>query len=60
MPAPLAVLLIGAAAMALSDVPLKTLGISDPSTWAAKDWAADLVPHLAYGVATYATLRSSR
>ena len=58
LPAPLAALLIGAAAMALSDVPLKVFGISDPATWAAKDWAADVVPHLAYGAATYATLRS--
>ncbi|WP_375425806.1 hypothetical protein [uncultured Friedmanniella sp.] len=57
VPAPLAVLVIGGAAMALSDVPLKAFGISDPATWAARDWAADVVPHLAYGAATYATLR---
>ena len=60
VPAPLAVLLTGASAMALSDVPLKVLGISDPATWAPQDWAADVVPHLAYGAATYATLRSLR
>lgn len=60
LPAPVAVLLIGAAAMALSDVPLRAPGISDPRTWAPKDWAADVVPHLAYGAATYATLRSMR
>ncbi len=60
LPPPLAVLGIGAAAMALSDVPLKVLGLSDPATWAPKDWAADIVPHLAYGAATYATLRSIR
>jgi hypothetical protein len=58
LPGPVAVLLIGGSAMVLSDVPLKVLGISDPKTWAAKDWAADIVPHLAYGAATYATLRS--
>lgn len=57
LPAPLAVLLTGASAMALSDVPLKVLGISDPSTWAPQDWAADVIPHLAYGATTYATLR---
>jgi len=60
LPAPLAVLAISAAAMALSDVPLKVFGISDPRTWAAKDWAADVVPHLAYGTMTYATLRNAR
>ena len=60
LPAPLAVLAISAAAMALSDVPLKVFGISDPKTWAAKDWAADVIPHLAYGTMTYATLRSAR
>ena len=60
LPAPVAVLLISGAAMAASDVPLKTFGISDPGTWAAQDWAADVVPHLAYGLATYATLRSMR
>lgn len=60
VPAPVAVILIGGSAMALSDVPLKVFGISDPSSWAAKDWAADVVPHLAYGAATYATLRTTR
>lgn len=60
LPAPVAVLGLGAAAMALSDVPLKVFGISDPATWAAKDWAADVVPHLAYGAATWAAIRSSR
>lgn len=60
VPAPLAVLLLSATAMALSDVPLKILGVSDPATWAAKDWLADVVPHLAYGAATYATLRIMR
>ena len=60
LPAPVAVLLIGASAMALSDVPLTVLGISDARTWRAQDWAADAVPHLAYGAATYATLRSLR
>ena len=60
VPAPFAVLAISAAAMALSDVPLKVLGISDPKDWAPKDWAADIVPHLAYGAVTYASLRNAR
>jgi hypothetical protein len=50
--------LIGAVAMALSDVPLKLLGISDPASWAAADWASDAIPHLLYGVVTSAVLRS--
>ena len=49
-------MLIGAAAMASSDVPLKLFGISDPAEWEAKDWAADAVPHLAYGLVTYAAI----
>ncbi|WP_375482675.1 hypothetical protein [uncultured Jatrophihabitans sp.] len=59
VPAPIAAVLIGAAAMALSDVPLKVLGISDPVDWAAPDWAADAVPHLVYGAVTYATIRAT-
>lgn len=58
-PAPIAVALIGAAAMASSDVPLKLFGISDPSDWEAKDWAADAVPHLFYGLVTYTTIRAA-
>ena len=50
--------LIGAAAMALSDVPLKLLGISDPASWGAADWVSDALPHLLYGVVTCAVLRS--
>lgn len=60
IPAPVAIPLIGAAAMAMSDVPMKALGISDPRSWPAKDWASDAIPHLAYGTVTYAALRSPR
>jgi hypothetical protein len=35
---------------------MTALGISDPRTWAAKDWVSDIVPHLAYGMVTAATL----
>jgi hypothetical protein len=59
LPAPVAVVLIAAVAMALSDVPLKVLGVSDPSQWRTKDWASDAVPHLAYGIVTYMTLRAT-
>ena len=51
--------LIAAMAMALSDVPLKLLGISDPGSWAAGDWASDAIPHLLYGAVPYSVLRSA-
>jgi hypothetical protein len=59
LPAPIPVVLIGAAAMASSDVPLKLFGISDPTEWKGKDWAADALPHLLYGLVTYATIRAA-
>jgi hypothetical protein len=43
----------GALAMAATDLPMMRLGISDPTTWSAKDWTSDIVPHLAYGLVTY-------
>jgi uncharacterized membrane protein len=48
--------LLGAAAMAGSDVPLAALGVSDPRSWSTADWVSDAVPHLVYGLATHATL----
>ncbi|BEP14219.1 hypothetical protein acdb102_25300 [Acidothermaceae bacterium B102] len=56
LPAPVAIMLTGAAAMAASDGPVAALGVSDPRTWSAADWASDVVPHLAYGAATHAVL----
>jgi hypothetical protein len=35
---------------------MTVLGVTDPRTWAAKDWVADVVPHLAYGALTAAVL----
>jgi hypothetical protein len=58
LPAAVEVPLFGAAAMAVSDVPLSLLGISDPASWSAKDWASDVVPHLAYGAITSCGLRT--
>ena len=56
LPAPLAVTLTGAAAMAASDLPVAALGISDPREWTTADWLSDAVPHLAYGLATHSVL----
>ena len=44
------------AAMALSDGVMTGLGVTDPTTWAPADWAADIVPHLAYGLVVAAVL----
>lgn len=45
---------LGLAAMASTDIPYTALGVSDPRTWGPKGWAADLVPHVCYGLATAA------
>jgi len=52
IPVALAGTAVGLAAMAGSDVPATVLGATEPKEWAPKDWAADLVPHLAYGFST--------
>jgi hypothetical protein len=52
VPATVAGLSVGLAAMAASDVPVTLLGVTDPKEWGLADWVADLVPHLAYGFAT--------
>ena len=38
------------------NVPMTLLGVTDPRTWTATDWASDIAPHLAYGVVVAATL----
>ena len=53
---PLAGIVTGALAMAGSDGPLVALSLTRPDKWAAADWASDIVPHLGYGAAVYATL----
>lgn len=60
LPLPLAALVLGAAAMAASDGSMAALGVTDPRTWPASSWLADLVPHLAYGAVTAAVLELGR
>lgn len=52
------VILLGVGAGVVANVgttgPMVALGITDPRTWSAGSWLADLVPHLAYGLATAA------
>jgi hypothetical protein len=43
------------AASLASEAPATGAGLTDPRTWTAKDWLADLVPHLAYGAVTAIT-----
>jgi hypothetical protein len=50
--------LVGLSAMAATASSMASMGISDPRTWSAADWLADLLPHLAYGLVTYATLQA--
>jgi hypothetical protein len=50
----------GAMAMAAADGPMVVEGLTDPRRWSAVDWAADVVPHLAYGLGTVAALRLLR
>jgi hypothetical protein len=47
-------------AMAGANVPMATLGVSDPRTWSATDWASDVVPHLAYGAVVASVYEAGR
>jgi hypothetical protein len=50
------VLAATAVALLVGNVPMTVSGVTDPRTWSAGDWAADLVPHAAYGVVTAGVL----
>ena len=54
LPWPVSTLALAALAMVAADVPLTATGVTDPRRWSATDWAADVVPHLAYGAAAAA------
>ncbi|MEV4482107.1 hypothetical protein [Micromonospora coxensis] len=47
--------LAGGTVMAISDGSMTALGVTDPRAWRRTDWIADIVPHLAYGMAAAAT-----
>jgi hypothetical protein len=59
---PLGVLGVGAgvAANVGTTGPMAALGVTDPRTWPAESWLSDLVPHLAYGLATAAAFEAFR
>jgi hypothetical protein len=58
LPVGLPTLSFGALVMAATDTSMVKLGLTDPSSWSAADWLSDALPHLAYGIAAEATLRS--
>ncbi|SEG93287.1 hypothetical protein SAMN05216223_12780 [Actinacidiphila yanglinensis] len=45
--------LTGALAMAVTDLSMAELDVSDPRTWSGTDWLSDAIPHLIYGLVTY-------
>jgi hypothetical protein len=49
---------LGALALAASDVPGTLLGVTNPAEWPASDWISDIVPHLAYGIVTAASFEA--
>ena len=61
VPRPLAPLALGGAAMLAGDLTPALLGVTDPTDWSPRDWIADAVPHLVYGLVAafvYARLAS--
>ena len=58
LPPSLGAVVVGLTAMAATDLSMTRLQVADPRTWSATDWLSDLVPHLAYGAVTYATLEA--
>lgn len=48
--------LVGGAAMAATDISMLGLGVSDPRSWDRSSWLSDAIPHVAYGVVTWALL----
>jgi hypothetical protein len=45
-------LIAAAGAMVGANGPMVAMGITNPRGWTAAGWAADVLPHLAYGVVT--------
>ncbi len=55
IPAPLAGLVCGLAAMAVTDGTAVALEATDIGTWDAASWLSDLIPHAIFGVVTAQT-----
>lgn len=55
--------LSGGGVMAMTNASMAAYGVTEPSSWSAKAWVSDLVPHAVYGAvlsATYASARPAR
>ncbi len=52
LPQPLRGLVLGFGVMAATDTSSTLAGATDPRSWGASGWIADLVPHAVYGVVT--------
>jgi hypothetical protein len=60
VPQGVAAVLVGLGTMAATDAGSTAMGTTDPRAWSPQDWAADVLPHLAFGwgvVKTYDALR---
>ena len=53
---PVGITLTTLGVLVVANGPMTALGVTDPRTWSATDWASDLVPHLAYGVVVTTTM----
>ena len=51
-------LIAAAVAFVGSNAPMTALGVTDPRSWPPSAWISDLIPHLAFGIVTAATLRA--
>ncbi|MFF3565327.1 hypothetical protein ACFYXS_35315 [Streptomyces sp. NPDC002574] len=47
----------GVLALIGTNGPMTVLRVTDPRTWSASDWVADIVPHVAYALVTTAVLK---
>lgn len=52
LPKFLAAVGLGFAAMAASDLAATKTNVTDPQEWTPSAWLSDIIPHLAYGLAT--------
>lgn len=48
--------LITGGVLVAANGPMTVLGITDPRSWSATDWASDIVPHVAYAAVVKATM----
>ncbi len=53
-PWPVSAVALTALAMVGANLPMVVTGVTNPRRWSTADWAADVVPHLAYGTAAAA------